>query len=119
MQFFQKIECCWESKAMVRGGSKACPSGLLTRFLASYKAPPPLKKIIKFRFLGRSEGGSAPKFGPASRREIRNRHGRVPGRKNRRKWAETPSDVQKTRFWVAPSSLERAGAGFWQRAEIS
>ena len=77
------------------GGRKACPGVPESDFWPPTNASTPLKKFIKLRFLVGSESGSERKFGPAERREIRNRRGRVPGRKNRREWAEAPSDAQK------------------------
>ena len=103
---------------MVRGIQKHGQGVQGNDFWPPTSAPALLKKFIKFRFLVGFEGGSASKFGPVSRREIQNRHGRVLGRKNRREWAEAPSDVRKTRFWAAPNRFGRDGAGFWRGAEI-
>ena len=55
---------------------------------------------------------------PRNMKSARARSGAKKKKKNWREWAEAPSDVRKTRFWAAPSSLGRAGAGFWQGAEI-
>ena len=75
-----KIESRCEVRDMGLGVQKDPPAVSDNDFWRPKSALALLKKIIKFWFLVGSEGGSAPKFGPAPRREIRNRHGRVPGR---------------------------------------
>ena len=112
LTFRPKSNVVARCKIWVRGGRKTCQGEVPKRFLASYKRPSTPKKNYKISiFFSDSVSGAMPKSGSAGRCEIRNRHGCVLGRKNRRESEDTPWGLLKTRFG---GGSEQFGA-IWSR----